>query len=66
MDINFLSQRKKTTLFCYGLVLAEVLLSIISSHPLADGSLISIDVDLQPIQSHYLATTNLVSASEQA
>ena len=59
MDIDLSSQRRGTTLFCYAPVLAEILLSTVPFHPLADGSLIPIDVDPQPIQSHCLATYQL-------
>ena len=56
MDIDLSSQRRETTLFCYGPILAEVLLSAIPSHPLAGGSLIPIGVDPQSVQNHCLAT----------
>jgi len=42
VDIDLLSQRRGTTSFCYGPVMAEALLSAVSSHPLVGGLLIPI------------------------
>ena len=47
MDIDLLSQRRETTPFCYGPVLAKVLLSAVSFYPPADGLLMLIGVDPQ-------------------
>jgi len=56
VDIDLSSQRRETTPFCYGPVLAEALLSAVPSHSLAGGLLMPIGTNLQPVQSHYLAT----------
>ena len=56
MDIDLSSQKRGTILFCYGLVLVEALLSTVPSHSLADGLLMPIGADSQPVQSHCLAT----------
>jgi len=56
VDIDTSSQKRGTTPFCYGPVLAEVLLSAVPSHPLAGGSLMAIGVDPQLVQSYCLAT----------
>jgi len=56
VNINLSSQRRGTTSFYYSPVLAEALLSAVPSYPLADGLLMPIGVDPQPVQSHCLAT----------
>jgi len=56
VNIDLSSQRRRTTPFCYGPVLAETLLSAVSSCSLAGGLLMPIGMDSQPVQSYCLAT----------
>jgi len=56
VNIDLSSQRRGTTPFYYGPVLAEALLSAVPSHPLAGGLLMPIGADPQPVQSYCLVT----------
>ena len=56
MDINLSSQKRETILFYYSPVLIEALLFTVFFCPPAGSLLMSIGVNLQPVQSHCLAT----------